>query len=121
MVSYIVGIFFILLGILSFMFPNFLRTRLQKKAHRRIRQYFFGGAISLGILLISAGWKHEGFLPKILVLVGIIAIIKGVFFLKSKAADTVTQWLLKQPILFFKIFAAGEISLGLLILFGLNA
>ena len=49
-----------------------------------------------------------------------IAILKGVFFLKSKAADKVTEWIFEQPVVFFKIIAAAQVILGLLIIFGLN-
>lgn len=121
MFSYILGSFFIMLGILFLLYPESLRKRLRKKALRKIRRYLFIGAITLGILLISTGWQYEGLLPKILVLVGIIAIFKGVFFLKSRSADKVTEWILKQPVVFFKIFAACQIILGLMIIFGLKS
>ena len=68
----------------------------------------------------STGWEYEGFLPKILAIGGIIAVLKGVFFLRSKAADKVTEWILKQPGLFFKIFAVCQMMLGLLIVFELQ-
>ena len=120
MFSYIIGSLFIMLGILFLLYPESLRKRLRKKALRKIRKYLFAGAITLGILLISTGWKYEGLLPKILVLVGIVAIFKGVFFLKSRAADKVTEWILKQPVIVLKIFAICQIILGLLIIFGLK-
>lgn len=121
MLSYIVGSLFIILGILFMFFPEYFRKRLRKKAIRKIRRYLFAGAIAVGALLISTGWKYEGIFPKILVIVGIIAIIKGMFFLKSKAADKVTEWILKQPVIFFKICAGCQIIFGLLIIFGLES
>lgn len=120
MLSYIVGSFFIMLGILFLLYPESLRKRLRKRALRKIRKYLFAGAITLGILLISTGWQYKGLFPKILVFVGIIAIFKGVFFVKSKSADKGTEWILKQPVIFFKIFAACQIILGFLIIFGLK-
>ena len=102
MFSYILGIFFITVGLLFLLYPEGLRRRLRKKALRRIRRYFFAGAVFLGILLISTGWNHDGLLPKILTIGGIIAVLKGLFFLKSKAADKVTAWILEQPVFFFK-------------------
>ena len=120
MFSYIIGSLFIMLGILFLLYPESLRKRLRKKALRKIRKYLFAGAITLGILLISTGWKYDGLLPKILVLAGIIAIFKGVFFLKSRTADKVTEWILKQPVIVLKIFAMFQIGFGLLIIFGLK-
>ena len=121
MFSYILGFLFIILGVLFLLFPESLRKRLRKKALRKIRRYLFAGGIALGIVLISAGWQYEGLFPKIFVLIGIIAIFKGVFFIKSKSADKVTEWILKQPVVFFKIFAACQIILGLLIILGLKS
>ena len=120
MFSYFVGSLFIMLGILFLLYPESLRKRLRKKAIRKIRRYLFAGAITLGILLVSTGWKYEGFLPKILVLIGIVAILKGVFFLKSSAADKVTEWILRQPVIFFKVFAACQIAFGVLIVLRLK-
>ena len=94
---------------------------MRKKALRRIRRYFFAGAIFGGALLISTGWKYEGVFPKILVIAGIITVLKALFFLKSKAADKVTEWIIEQPVLFFKIFAVCQIMLGALIIFGLKS
>ena len=120
MFSYAAGSLFIILGIIFFHYPEALRTRLKKKAMRRIRAYFFVGAFTIGVLLISTGWQYEGLLPKILVIVGIVAILKGLFFLKSKAADKAAEWILKQPVLFFKIFAFCQVLLGLVIIFALK-
>ena len=121
MLSYIVGFLFIMFGLIFFLYPEGLRRRLRKKALRKIRRYFFAGAIFGGALLISTGWKYEGLLPKILVITGIIVIVKALFFLKSRAADKVTEWILDQPVLYLKIFAVCQIGLGALIIFGLKS
>ena len=70
--------------------------------------------------MISAGWRHEGLLPKILMLAGIVALLKGLLFLNSKVSEKITAWILERPILHLKVFAVGQIVLGLLILFGLR-
>jgi len=116
----IVGVFFVLLGFLSFLYPEALRRRLRRKALRKLRWYFFAATFSMGLLLISTGWKYEGLLPKILVVGGVIAVLKGLFLLKSRAADKVTEWILNRPVLHLRLFAACQIALGLLILFGLR-
>ena len=120
MFSNIVGSVFILLGVLFLLYPERLRSRLRRKATRRLRRYFFAAALSLGVLLISAGWRHEGLLPKILMLAGIVALLKGLLFLNSKVSEKITAWILERPILHLKVFAVGQIVLGLLILFGLR-
>ena len=120
MFSNIVGIIFILLGVLFMRYPESLRGRLRKKAIRKLRGYLFSVLIFLGILLISTGWRHEGLLPKILMFIGIVALIKSLLLFNSKATERITIWILERPTLHLKVFAAGQIGLGLLILFGLR-
>lgn len=116
----ILGGVFILLGVLFFLHPEVLRKRLRRKAIWRLRRYFLAAALSLGILLISVGWRHEGILPKVLMFIGIVALLKGLLFLNSKAAEKVTAWILERPIFQLKLCAVGQITLGVLILFGLK-
>ena len=105
MFAKIVGTIFILLGVLFFLYPELLRGSLRRKAVRK---------------LISTGWKYEGLLSKLLTLAGIIALIKGLLFLNSTATEKITAWILQRPKRHLQIFAAGQIALGLLILFGLR-
>ncbi|MCL5279715.1 MAG: hypothetical protein M1376_07390 [Planctomycetes bacterium] len=120
MFSCIVGGIFVFLGVLSLLYPESLRRRLRSKALWKLRRYLFAAALSLGILLISAGWRHEGLLPKILVLVGIVALFKGLLFLNSRVSEKVTAWILERPVLHIRLFAVGQIVLGLLLLVGLR-
>jgi len=66
------------------------------------------------------GWRHEGLLPKIVMCVGVIALLKGLLFLSSRAAQEVTAWVLERPVWQLKVFAAGQIVLGLAMIFGLT-
>ena len=120
MLSKIVGCILIFLGFLFLLYPETLRRSLRKKAAKKLRRYFFAAMLSLGILLISAGWRHEGILLTILMLAGIVAVFKGLLFLKSRATQEVTTYILERPVAHLKIFAAGQIALGLLIIFGLT-
>jgi len=119
MLSGLIGLVFILFGILSLLFPETLRRSLRRKAVWKLRRYFIIAAVSFGILLISAGWKQEGILPKVLMCIGVVALLKALLFVNSKAAEHVTAWILERPVLHLKIFAVGQIALGLLMLFGL--
>jgi len=118
--STIIGLLFILTGAVFLLWPESLRRRLRKKALRKLRRYFFGAALAAGILLFSVGWRHEGILPKILAVVGVAILIKGLLLLKTKAAEEATQWILRQPVLYLRLFAAGQIALGFLILYGIK-
>lgn len=120
MLSFFLGVVFVLFGVLSLLFPESLRRSLRRRAVWKLRRYFFVAAVSAGVLLISAGWRHEGLLPKVLMCIGVVALLKGLVFLNSRAAEDVTAWILERPVLQLRIFAAGQIALGLLMLFGLT-
>lgn len=119
MLSNALGTIVILLGILFFRYPESLRRRLRRKAVRKLRRYFFAALFCVGILFISVGWRHEGLLPKVLVILGIVVLLKGLLFLNSKATEKVTEWILARPVLHLKVFAVGQIALGVAILLGL--
>jgi len=119
MLSGLIGLVFILFGVLSLLFPESLRRSMRRKAVWKLRRYFFIAAVSFGILLISAGWKQEGILPKLLMCLGVVALLTGLLVLNLKATEHVTAWILERPVLHLRIFAVGQIVLGLLMLFGL--
>jgi len=120
MLSALTGFIFALFGILFLLFPESLRRSLRRKAVRKIRWYLLAFAFSVGAMLISAGWRQEGVLPKVLMCLGVVALLKGLLFLHSKAAEHVTAWILERPVLHLRCFAGGQIVLGLLMLFGLK-
>lgn len=112
----ILGYFWVVIGVLFLIWPQLFRGRLQKKGLRRLRKYFFLIAIILGATLISATWNLKGFLPKLIMFIGIIAIIKGIFLLKSKLAEKWIGWFSEKPLIYFRLGACCYILLGLLIL-----
>ena len=120
MLPNIVGSFFILIGLYFMLKPEGLKRRLRNKALRRLRWYSFVVTFSLSALLISTGWRYEGLLPKFLAIMAIIVIIKCLFFLKARTAEHLTQWLLRRPLVFFRLCAIGHIALGLTIILGLK-
>jgi len=110
------GWFWVLSGILFLFNPEFLRHRLKKKSVRKIRRLFFALAVGLGLLLINATLGVPGLLAKILLVMGFIAILKGLFFLKAQAAEGIITWCLEQPIGFYRYWACGLIIFGAVIL-----
>ncbi|MFH1867696.1 MAG: hypothetical protein ABH843_01875 [Candidatus Omnitrophota bacterium] len=112
----ILGYFWLTIGTLCLIWPQLLKSRLQKKGLRRMRKYFVIIAIILGSTLVSATWNLQGLLPKLIMIIGIIAIIKGIFLLKSKLAEKWIAWFAQKPLIYFRIGACCYIILGILIL-----
>lgn len=116
MLANMLGWFLIIMGTLFLIKPQMLKKRLQKKFSKKIKRLLLSLAVFLGILFISAGLKSEGMLSKLLMVIGIISIFKGLLFLKTKAADKITEWVSNQPVLFFRIAALFNIILGIIII-----
>lgn len=121
MFSTVVGSIFIVVGVVFLLYPEGLRRRLRRKAIWKLRRYLFGAAFFVGVLLVSAGWRQPGLLPKVLMVLGVVALLKGLLLLNAKATEHVTVWILERPILQLRIVAAGQVVLGFLILLGLRS
>ena len=109
----ILGWFWIVSGVLFVLKPSLLRSRLQRKSYRTFRKYFFLLAVSLGIVFAKVAWTLDDFrLRTALIVVGIIAIARGFFFLKAKAAEKVISWFTRQSLAVFRIGALVQILIG---------
>ena len=86
----------IVAGSMLFIWPKLFRNRLKRKGLRKLRIIFFFTGLALGAMLISVGLKFHGSLSKAIVIVGVIAIFKGIFLLKSKAAEKISNWFLNH-------------------------
>ena len=111
----IIGSLFIVSGVAFAANPERLRKRIQKKGLRMLRRYLVVAASSAGILLISAGWQLDGALAKVFTGAGILLLLKGVHLLKAKSTDIMAARLMELPTLYLRVFAGGQIVLGLVI------
>ncbi|MFH1359946.1 MAG: hypothetical protein ABIJ41_02795 [Candidatus Omnitrophota bacterium] len=116
MILKILGWIWILSGILWLIKPEYLRNRLKKKSYKQVRGWIFVLALAVGVLLMNAAGNLHGVLAKFIFILGLIAVFKGFFFLKAKAAVHIYDWFLKQPMKFFRLWAGIEIVIGALFL-----
>lgn len=114
----ILGWLLILWGIFFFIKPEILRRKLQRKITKKLKKYLFLIAMFLGFLFINAAWKSEGLPARLFMVLGVIAIFKGFFFLKAKAAQKLMEWFCRQPPIFFRWAAACHIAIGISIILG---
>jgi len=116
MIIRIVGWFWVITGVLFLLMPGLLRNRIQKKSNKVVRRYLFAMAIFIGAGLISIGMEISGAAAKIVMVIALIALVKGVFMLKSKAANSIIDFFKDKPISVFRIWAGIQIAIGALIL-----
>ena len=116
MILKVVGWFWVITGVLFLIMPNILKKRLQKKSNKVVRRYLFAMAIFLTAGVISMGMEISGITAKIIMIIALIALIKGVFFVKSKASNGIIEFLKDKPTSVFRIWAGVQVVIGALIL-----
>lgn len=116
MLAKIIGWLWIGSGALFLLKPNILKNKLQKKGLKKVKKILFSLAVTAGIFLIIASGKMDGILSKVMAILGIVAILKGIFLLKSKLSEKLLNWAGSQPLLYFRILACLYILIGIVIL-----
>ena len=112
----LLGWFWVLTGLIFLIRPGFFRRRLIKKSYKTIRRYLIAITLPLAALFIVASTKVKGALSIILLVMGVIGMIKVFFFAKSKAAERIIAWYIKQPLHFYRIGALAQLVIGTSIL-----
>jgi uncharacterized protein YjeT (DUF2065 family) len=119
MIARIIGWLWIILGIISLIKPEFLKRRFQKKGLKKFRRIFFAIAFILGGYLILLSWRMPGLLSKIVMLIGIIIVFKGMFLLRAKTAEKIVDWFSNQPLTYFRLGGLLYVIFGIVILLAL--
>jgi len=112
----IVGWLWIIFGVLFLAWPQLLQKRLRKKGFKTVKKALFLMTFLLAGGLVSVAFKIKGIISIILMVIGIIGILKAFFLLKSKAAEKLMEWFLKQPLILFRAGGIIYIIVGLIIL-----
>ena len=85
----ILGWFWIITGALFLLRPDMLRRRLQKKSTKIVKRYLFVIILFFASMLVAAGLKAHGVPAKIIMILGVIGVFKGLFLLRAKASDKI--------------------------------
>ncbi len=109
----IVGCLFIVSGVAFAANPERLRRRIEKKSLRTIRRTLVTIASSAGLLLISIGWQLESTLAKVYTMAGVLLLLKALFLFKAKSADMMANRLMHLSSLYLRLFAVGQMLLGI--------
>ncbi|MBU0571584.1 MAG: hypothetical protein KKG95_04495 [Candidatus Omnitrophica bacterium] len=113
MIAKIVGSFWIIFGALWLTKPEILRNRLKRKMTRKARRIVFGFVIVFGLMLAGSVLKAPGILAKMIGIIGLIITIRAIMLLTSKTSEKVLEWWANKPLMFFRIWGAVVLLLGL--------
>ena len=120
MLHKIIGWFLLLSGILFLIKPAILKNKLQKKTYKKFLYFIIGATFALGGYMASFAFRFKGALPKVIAVIGIIALIRGFMFLNSKTRQKLASVFSKAPLKIYRIFAAGYALLGVLMIWGVK-
>ncbi len=116
MIAKIIGLIWIVWGILILIKPEILRKKLQTKGSKKLKKNLFLLTLFLSITLIIASFKASGLLPKTLLVMGILGIFKAFIFLKSKASDKLIAFSSSLPLTVYRAGGSLYIVIGLSIM-----
>jgi hypothetical protein len=112
MLNTVFGTVWILAGIYIVVKPTALQKRLEKKGSRRLRAVLIAVGLFLSGTLVSFGWQHEGMLPKILMVLGIVGAIKVLVMVRGKGMAMMLALSAKIPPHVLRFGGACYIAIG---------
>ena len=114
--SNLLGIIWILVGLLWTIKPEILKNRLKRKISRKIKFIVYSSVIVLGFLMIGSIIKAPGLLPKIIGILALVIVIKGIFLIISKTSEKLWEWWAGQPLLFFRLQGLFCLAIGIMLI-----
>ena len=113
----IVAWFYLISGVICLIKPGWLQAQLKRKSRKKIKRVFLVLAFTIGGLIIKGTWGMGGVIPKILCILGIIGIFKGMFFWRAKASDAMIEWWSDRPVQFYRLWSVLMMGFGVFLLY----
>ena len=97
-----------------------MRSLVQSKILRKARAVLIPIILAFGWFLLKEAWGLEGAKNKFIAVLGVLVLIKSLFFLKKKAFEEILDWFSKQSLLLFRGFSLIKMAVGLYLAKGIN-
>jgi hypothetical protein len=117
MISTILGVFWILVGVLGLIRPQFLQARIGKKSNRKLRWTLIGFIVFLVLNLLGVAFRFESLVLKGLSIVGIAFLAKMAWGIQSKASNKFLSWWSELPVVVFRAIALGCLVSGVFLVY----
>ncbi len=105
---------YMILAVWWFFRPKRIRKVFERSFRKSARLLFITLTFALGSLIFSAGKEIDGWVGTLLIVIGIVGLLKGLFFLSGKATDKVFDWWASQPDSTYRLAAVAMFILGFL-------
>ena len=117
MLAKIIGIIWIILGMLWLIKPQTLRDRLKRKMTRKIKWIVFLFILFFALSLLGSIIRAEGASLKIVGLLGLFIVIKSLYLVTAKTADKISTWWQGRSLLFFRLWGLFILATGVMLIF----
>ena len=105
----------IILGVWWFFRPAGIKRCFEKRYRKSSRWLLLVVLVASAGVLFSAGRQVGGLWGTILAVLSVIAVLKGLLFVRGKISDTVLDWWSAQPTWVYRASAAALFLLGCLL------
>ena len=116
MFTKIFGILWVLLGVLWSLKPGVLRNRMKNKMSRKMKWVVLGFIVVMGFTLLGSVVKAKVLYFKIIGLIGLIIVMRGIFLVTAKTSGKISGWLEERSLLFFRAWAIFVLGVGIMLL-----
>ena len=116
MIAKILGMIWVILGLLWLVRPAMLRRRLTKKMTRKMKWAVYGFILVLMFSLFGVVIKAEGLFLKIAGLIGVFIVINAILSITAKASEKISDFWTKKPLAFFRIWGLVVLISGILLI-----
>lgn len=112
MFAKILGIIWIVLGVLWVAKPQIPKERLKRKMARKIKWVVFGFVALFAFTLIGSILKAQGMPLKIVGLIALVVVARTILLVTSKTSEKVSAWWQGRSLVFFRIWGLFFLAMG---------
>ncbi len=116
MLASIAGVIAILFGVLGIINPQGCKNRLRRRINIRMRFIVYAFILVFAVLVMGSAFRAQGIPAKIAGVAGLIITIKVIMLITTKSSETLSIWLEKRPLSFFRIWAFIILLMGVMLL-----
>ena len=117
MLSRILGIIWIISGLLWLIKPETLRNMLGRKIKRKTIWVVFSFILMFGLLLTGSVIRVYGLLPKIIGITGMVLAIRAIMIITSRTSEKFSDWWAARPVAYFRMWALFILGMGIMLMF----
>ncbi|MDP8261493.1 MAG: hypothetical protein P9M01_04035 [Candidatus Kappaea frigidicola] len=116
MINDIVGIFWMLIGLIGIVKPVFIHNFFRKKTGKRQFKLIIVVILLLGSVFFELFFISESILLRVLVVIGFVAVVRGILMLNKKAGEKISNYLSHVPFFYFRLIAIVFFVIGFIFL-----